>query len=279
MKKIIDNFLKYRFLLMELVKKGIKLRYRRSYLGVIWTLLEPLLMMIVLTFVFGTLLGRGDHTYPVYILCGRLVFQCFSSTTKSCLKAIRSNSGMIKKVYVPKYLYPLSEAIYNYVIFLISLIVLVIVSCVLGVYPSFKWLLSVLPLIQVFLLSYGVGMILATIGVFFRDMEYLWTVVTTLLMYMSAIFYYPASFLKNSAADLDFSTVIASISSGALDWKIVLIYLNPVYGVITNFRNCIIGDAPFDFAMFGYTTAFSVICIVVGLYFFFKKQNKFILEI
>ncbi len=279
MSKILDNFIKYRFLLMELVKKGIKLRYRRSYLGVIWTLLEPLLMMIVLTFVFGTLLGRGDHTYPVYILCGRLVFQCFSSTTKSCLKSIRSNAGMIKKVYVPKYLYPLSEALYNYVIFLISLIVLVIVSCVLGVYPSFKWLLSVLPLIQVFLLSYGVGMVLATIGVFFRDMEYLWTVLTTLLMYMSAIFYYPSSFLGDSAVELNFTSVMSAFSSGAIDWKVAFIYLNPVYCIITNFRNCIIGDAPFDLAMFAYSTAFSIICIVIGVYFFFKKQNKFILEI
>ena len=247
MKKIIDNFMKYRFLLMELVKKGIKLRYRRSYLGIVWSLLEPLLMMIVLTFIFGTLLGRGDKTFPIYILCGRLCFTCFSTITKSCLKSIRSNAGMIKKVYVPKYLYPLSEAIYNYIIFLISLIVLVAVCCVIGVYPKFSWLLSFVPLIQVFLLSYGVGMILATIGVFFRDMEYLWSVITTLIMYMSAIFYYPDTLVTNPN-----------------DWKLKVIEINPLYCIITNFRNCIFGDA-FNHNMFIYSFVFSAICIVVGM--------------
>lgn len=263
MKRIINNFLKYRYLLMELVKKGIKLRYRRSYLGIIWTLLEPLLMMIVLTFIFGTLLGRHNdtHPYPVYILCGRLCFSCFNASTSSCLKSIRRNAAMIKKVYVPKYLYPLSEVLYNYLIFLISLVVLIIVSCVLGVLPKLSWLLSFVPLIQLLLLSFGVGMILATIGVFFRDMEYLWTVATTLIMYMSAIFYYPIDLVKNPN-----------------DWKLIIIELNPLYCVITNFRNCIFGDA-FDMRLFLYSTVFSLVCIVIGIYTFYKKQDKFILEI
>lgn len=261
MKSIVNNFVKYRFLLIELVKKGIKLRYRRSYLGIIWSLLEPLLMMIVLTFVFGSLLGRGDATYPIYILCGRLCFSCFSSCTRSCLKSIRSHASMIKKVYVPKYLYPLSETLYNYIIFLISLIVLVVVACVMGVYPKLSWLLSFVPLIQLLLLSFGVGMILATIGVFFRDMEYLWSVATTLIMYMSAIFYYPDQLFTN-----------------ANDWKAMVINLNPLYCVITNLRNTIFGN-PMDITMLIYTFVFSILCIIIGTYAFFKKQNRFILEI
>ncbi|MBE6534940.1 MAG: ABC transporter permease [Ruminococcaceae bacterium] len=265
MKLIFQNFMKYRFLLFELVKKGIKLRYRRSYLGIIWTLLEPLFMMGVLTFVFDTILNRdgvGDMypVYPVYILCGRLCFSFFNSATTSCLKSIRRHSGMIKKVYVPKYLYPLSEVLYNYVIFMISLIVLVVVACCMKVFPSFTWLLTVIPLIQLFLLSFGVGMILATIGVFFRDMEYLWTVATTLIMYTSAIFYYIDSF------------------GGPGDWKVKVLQLNPLYCVITNFRNCIFGHL-IDWNLFTYSTIFSLVCIVVGVFVFFKKQDKFILEI
>lgn len=123
MKKYVDNFMQYRFLLSELVKKGIKLKYRRSYLGMIWSMLEPLLTMIVLTIVFGTLYGNTDRTFPVYILTGRLLYSFFSQSTKAALKSIRQNSAMIKKVYVPKYLYPLSSVLFNYVIFLISLIV------------------------------------------------------------------------------------------------------------------------------------------------------------
>ena len=99
MKKYVDNFMQYRFLLSELVKKGIKLKYRRSYLGMIWSMLEPLLTMIVLTIVFGTLYGNTDRTFPVYILTGRLLYSFFSQSTKAALKSIRQNSAMIKKVY------------------------------------------------------------------------------------------------------------------------------------------------------------------------------------
>ena len=197
MKKYLDNLRQYQFLLSELVKKGIKLKYRRSYLGILWSMLEPLLSMVVLTIVFGTLYGNTDKTFPVYILSGRLLYSFYSSATKAALKSIRSNAAMIKKVYVPKYLYPLSSVLFNYVIFLISLIVLVPVGAVLGVEPTLYMFQIPIALILVFLLSYGCGMILATIGVFFRDMEYLWSVALMLIMYTCAIFYYPSRLLKS----------------------------------------------------------------------------------
>ena len=216
MKKYVDNFMQYRFLLSELVKKGIKLKYRRSYLGMIWSMLEPLLTMIVLTIVFGTLYGNTDRTFPVYILTGRLLYSFFSQSTKAALKSIRQNSAMIKKVYVPKYLYPLSSVLFNYVIFLISLIVLAMVSVILGVKPTFYLLQAPIALILILIMSYGCGMILATIGVFFRDMEYLWSVALMLVMYTSAIFYYPEKLLKSG-------------------WAWILKY-NPLYCVIDIFR-------------------------------------------
>ena len=120
-----NAFWKRRGLLWELVKRGIKLRYRKSYLGIIWSLLEPLLSTIVLTIVFGTLLGRGGRDFPLYVLCGRLLYSFFASSTKSAARSIRANSSMIKKVYVPKYLYPLSSILFNYIITGISLLVLI----------------------------------------------------------------------------------------------------------------------------------------------------------
>ena len=111
LKKQLKTFKKYRFLLRELVKKGIKLKYRRSYLGILWTLLEPLLTTCVLTIVFGTFFGKDDKTFPVYILTGRLLYSFFSSGTKAAMKSIRQHAGMIKKVYVPKYIYPLSSVL------------------------------------------------------------------------------------------------------------------------------------------------------------------------
>ena len=176
MKKRIDTFWRYRNLLFELVKKGIKLKYRRSYLGIIWSLLEPVMTTIVLTIVFGTLYGNKDHTFPLYILSGRLLYSYFAQGTKVSLKSIRQNSAMIKKVYVPKYLYPLSSVLYNFIIFLISLIVLVLLGIFTGNYPTLHWLLIVFPLLVLLIMTFGVGMI---------------------VMYTCAIFYYPERLLKS----------------------------------------------------------------------------------
>ena len=129
----LKTFWSRRYLLAELVKKGIKLKYRRSYLGILWSLLEPILTTIVLTIVFGTLFNNSNKTFPVYILSGRLLYSFFSSGTKACAKSIRSNAGMIKKVYVPKYLYPMSSVLFNYIIFLI---------CSIDIGPSLKICIS-----------------------------------------------------------------------------------------------------------------------------------------
>ena len=258
MKKYVDNFRQYQFLLGELVKKGIKLKYRRSYLGIVWSMLEPLLTMIVLTIVFGTLYGNTDKTFPVYILTGRLLYSFFSQSTKAALKSIRQNSAMIKKVYVPKYLYPLSSVLFNYVIFLISLIVLAIVSVVLGVKPTVYLIQAPVALILIFGLAYGFGMILATIGVFFRDMEYLWSVCLMLVMYTCAIFCYPTKLLKSG-------------------WAWILKY-NPLYCTIDIFR-CAVFGKPMNVEYFLYALGFSVAAIIIGLVCFKKKQDDFILYI
>ena len=147
MLRVIKNFKKFRFLLLELVKKDIKLKYRRSYLGILWTLLEPLLTMIVLTVVFSGFYGKSDRSFPIYVLSGRLLYSFFSSGTKAACKSIRSNASIIKKVYVPKYIYPFASIIANYLIFMISLTVLVVVSLVLGVYPTKHIFAAIIPLI------------------------------------------------------------------------------------------------------------------------------------
>lgn len=258
LKESFQEFYRYRFLLSELVKKGIVLKYRRSYLGIIWTLLEPLLNMLVLTFVFGTLLGNSDKTFPIYILSGRLLYTCFSQSTKAALKSIRTNAGMINKVYVPKYLYPVSSVLYSYVIFSLSLIVLAVVAVVLGVYPTVRILLIWIPLLLLVLLSLGAGMILATMGVYFRDMEYLWDVALTLVMYMCAIFYHPDRFIK-----------------AGFGW---VLNINPLYCIIATFRNCLFGN-PMNPKQVIYAAAFALLSIVIGFVIFRKKEDKFILHI
>lgn len=256
--RYIKNFLKYRHLLVELVKKDIKLKYRRSYLGILWTLLEPLLTMIVLSVVFGTLFGRTDKTFPVYVLSGRLLYTFFSNSTKASMKSIRAHSGMIKKVYVPKYIYPLASVLSSYVIFLISLIVLIGVAVVLQVKPSIYMLEAVIPLLILPVMCFGVGMILATMAVFFRDLEYLWSIVLMIIMYTCAIFY----------------PVERLIESG-YSW---ILDCNPLYSVIVNFRNAIYGF-PLDLKALTLSVVFSVASFIIGLFIFCKKQDKFILYV
>ncbi len=260
MTKYIDGFKKYRFLLRELVKKGIKLKYRRSYLGIIWTMLEPLLTMMVLTLVFSTFYGRSDRAFPVYVLTGRLLYSFFSNGTKTAMKSIRGHSGMIKKVYVPKYIYPLSSVIYNFIIFAISLIVLVGVSVVLGVYPNWWTLTAIFPLMILFMFTLGVGMILSTVSVFFRDMEYLWDVALMLIMYTCAIFYDASRLEKTGTA-----------------W---VFRLNPLYAIIKCFRDAVYGSSMFtEPYWFFMPLCVSAALMIIGFAIFKWKQDSFILHI
>lgn len=254
----IKTFWNRRNLLWELVKKGIKLKYRRSYLGILWSLLEPLLTTVVLTIVFGTLFGNKNETFPLYILCGRLLYSFFSASTKSAAKSIRANASMIKKVYVPKYLYPLSSILFNYVITGISLLVLIPLCFYCHVKPTWYMLQVIVPLLQLLVLTFGFGMILATITVFFRDMQYLWDVLLMIIMYTSAIFYYPEK-LMNSG----------------FDW---ILKFNPLYCVIMNFRNAMFGTA-MNMNYLVYSTVASLVLVVFGTFIFYKNQDKFILAI
>lgn len=260
MKRLFSNFKKYRFLLMELVKKDIKLKYRRSYLGIFWTMLEPLLTMVVLTFVFSNIYTNKSQTFPVYILTGRLLYSFFANSTKAAMKSIRSHSAMIKKVYVPKYIYPFSAVLSNFAIFLISLIMLVIVSLFFRITPTVYIVTAIVPLFLMLVLAIGVGMILATMSVFFRDLEYLWSVVLMLVMYTSAIFY-----------DLPALKIPAS--------KLWLFNLNPLFLIIVNFRNAVLYGRPLDTHALILSSAMSFGALFLGMFLFYKKQDKFILNI
>ena len=227
-------------------------------MGYIWTLLEPLLTMIVLCFVFSQLKGKSDRLFPLYVLTGKLIYSFFSGATKSAMKAIQTNSAMLRKVNVPKVIYPLTTIFSNFIFFLLSLIVLVGVAVALQAPVSLMALFSIVPILLIFFMSTGIGLILATLEVFFRDMQYLWNVALTLIMYTCAIFY-------------DVSLVIKH----GYGW---VLRLNPVYMVILLFRQSIIPSSvePFAWQTLGITAAFSFALFFVGIYVFQKNQDKFI---
>lgn len=270
-----DNFMKYRFLLKELVRKNIKLQYRDSFLGMFWTFLQPLLTTIVLVFVFNNIFGRSSNgvgNYTVFLLIGRLLFDFFSQSTKRAMRSIRSNGAMIKKVYVPKYIYPLSQILSTFVTFLISLSVLVVVILFFNItnnnpiHLTWRVVYCVIPVLILFVFSLGVGMFLATVSVFFRDMENLYDVITTLLFYITPIVY--------NIESLKFA-------SGGI--QRIIFKLNPLYGIIGMFRAAVIWGNKFthywDMKLMWYSAACSVIALIIGFFVFYKNQDKFILHI
>lgn len=259
--RIVANFMKYKFLLAELVKKGIKLKYRKSYLGILWSLIEPLLTMFVLAYVFGTIFKNTDPLWPLYILCGRLIFSAYQNATKGALTSIRSNASMIKKVYVPKYMYPFSAVLYNYVLFIISMIDLVAVMFYYRKDIDLTWHIfeAAVPLALLLVLSVASGLLLATLNVFFRDIEYLWNVLLMLVMYMSAIFY-KIDKVKGTSVEK-------------------VLKINPIYVLIENFRNTLLYAKGTDWLSIAYAAGFSFVLLILGILVFYKKQDEFILHI
>lgn len=279
----INGFMRYRHLLRELVSKNIKLQYRDSVLGMFWTFLQPLLTMIVMSVIFNNLFGKDSSkvgNYPIYLLCGKLLFDCFKSSTKRAMVSIRSHAGIIKKVYVPKYIYPLSGLFAYFVTFLISLVVLVVMVAFFNIAGKFwpdtmhpfvvTWrvIFCTIPILVMFILSIGVGMILATLNVFFKDIENIYDVFTLLLFYCTPIMYHVSKL---------------GFAEGSI--PMLLMKLNPMYGIIQSFRACVLwGASPdfwqfFDVQLLFYSATFGIIAMVVGLLMFYKTQDKFILHI
>ena len=242
----------------ELVKKGIRLKYRKSYLGILWSLIEPLMSTVVMVIVFGTLFNNRSPSYPLYIISGRLMYSFFSEGTKNASKSLRNNAAMIKKVYVPKLLYPLSSVLYTFVIFFISLFVLVGVDIYCKVVPT-VYIFMFIPVILIhLLLTFGVGLILSVLDIFFRDIEYIWNVLLMVIMYMSAIFYYPERIQESRYA--------------------FILNCNPVYQVIHAARCCLLSE-PFDVMGILYALACSLVLVVFGVILYNKTKDKFILHI
>ncbi|MDU6039270.1 ABC transporter permease [Clostridium butyricum] len=254
----IKTFQEYRYLLWEFVKKDIKLKYRNSILGIVWSMLNPLLIMLVLTFLFSTLFKSKIPNFPVYCLAGRLIYDFFSQSTNQCMNSITGKSSLIKKIYVPKYLYPLSRVISSFIIFLISLIPLAGIMIITKVKVTKVILLSFYPLICLFFICLGVGLILATINVFFRDMQHLYSVVLMIIMYASAIFY---------SADIINPKYVAILN------------LNPIFPVIKVFRDCVLYGKITAVKSWVLCPIYAVILLIIGVIVFYKKQDKFILHI
>lgn len=258
MSSYIQNFLKFRPLLEELVSRDVKIKYRRSVLGVLWTLLNPLLMMIVLSVVFSNLFKFDIDNFPLYILSGQIIFNFFNDATTNAMSAIVGNGALIKKVYVPKYMFVLSRVFSSFINLLASFSALLFVMVATRAELHWTILLAVVPIFLLFLMAIGVGMFLSAITVKFRDVMHLYSVLMVALMYLTPVIY-PMSILPK--------------------WLVPFVKLNPLTNILTMFRGLVLDGTVFSFASLGIAVAEIVVCLLLGAYVFYKNQDEFILNL
>lgn len=247
---------RYRFLIKQLVDRDFKAKYKRSILGVFWSFLNPLLNMIVQYVVFSNMFKFDIPYFPVYLLCGNVVFNYFSESCSMALTSIVGNADLIKKVYVPKYIYPLTRIMSSLINMLISLIPLAAVALISGLLPNRTYLLLPFPLICLALFCLGLGMLLASAMVFFRDIQFLWGVLTTIWMYLTPIFYPITALPDNIQA---------------------IVKLNPLYFFVTFLRSCVIDGLSPEPMMYVQCAMVALVTLAVGAFVFKKSQDNFVL--
>lgn len=258
-KSRIQNFWRYKDLMAQLVSRDIKLKYRRSFLGYLWSVLNPLLIMCVMTVVFSTMFKRNIENFPVYLFCGQLMFNFMNTSTHQAIYSITGNASLLKKTYVPKYIFTVSKISSGLVDFFFSLGALLLVMIVTRAKFSFYLLLVPVVAFELYVFCVGLGMFLAQANVFFRDIQYIYNAVTTAWMYLTPIFY-PIDALPENVM-----------------WLIK--HLNPMYFYVGQFRDlvyyCQLPGPKIIFA--GCVT--SLLMLFIGIKSFMKTQDNFILYI
>ena len=195
----IRRFCQYKPLLIELVSRDLKVKYRRSFLGYLWSLLNPLLMMTIMTVVFSYMFRFKIPNYPLYLICGQTLWSFFNESTTMAMSSVIVNGPLIRKVYIPKYIFPVSRVLSSFVTMSFSLAAILIVMLVTRVPLTWNLLLVPIPLVFLLLFCTGVGMALSALAVHFRDILHLYSVVVMAWMYLTPIFY-PISALPEKVA-------------------------------------------------------------------------------
>lgn len=258
LKGLLFGIKKYKSLIYELVIRDIKIRYKRSVLGLLWTLINPILMMTVMTLVFSNLFKFDIENFPIYLFAGNIMFSFMVEATTNALYSVTGNGSLIRKVYIPKYLFPLSKVLSSAVNLFFSFIAMMIVMAFTGV--SFTPTLLLAPVLIIYLIIFciGLGLILATLMVFYRDVAQLYSVITLAWMYLTPIFY-PASLLSDKSQ--------------------LFLSLNPMYHYIEYTRDIVLYNAVPSLTQNLTCIGISLVTLVLGLLVFYKKQDKFILYI
>lgn len=256
---VFKEIYKYKDLVRELISKDLKLKYRRSVLGYLWSILNPLGIMLVMVIVFSNMFRWDIPNYPVYLIVGQTMFNYMNASTTHSIYSILDNSSLLKKIYVPKYIFTLSKVTSDLVDFLFSMGAILLVMIVTKV--SFSWWLFLVPVVafQLYLFSLGLGLFLAQASVFFRDIQYIYAVVMTAWTYLTPIFY-PEEMLP--------------------EWlHFLVVRFNPMFYYVKQMRQIIIYHTYPDPKLVISGTLIALIMLLIGSCFFKKNQSKFILYV
>ena len=262
-----NDFEKDKFILKQLVTKDFKIKYRRSVLGVAWSVLNPLLMMVVMSIVFSTIFGQSRNgsitpeMYPLYLIVGNITFSVMSESTNQALMSIIAASSLLKKVKVHRWVFPVQKVLFSLVNFAFSLVAVALVMMWFHVLPT--WHLILLPVCLLLLMCFcmGLDMMLSALAVFFRDVMHLWTVVITAWMYLTPIFW-----------TTDYISQMAR-------WIQVLVVVNPMYNYLQFMRDIFLFNTAPSMLTLGLCVFWAVVALVVGYAVFHKTEHKFILYI
>ena len=252
LKNTIQRLNESQFLFEELVKRDYKKKYKRTILGMAWSVLSPLLTLLIMRVVFTRFFGQGMSHYTTYLFCGNLVFSFFTESTSQGMTSLVGNAGIFTKINVTKYLFLFSKNVQTLINFCLTLAVFVLFCVIDEISFTWRWFLLLYPIVLLVLFNIGVGLILSALFVFFRDIQYLWGVFTQLLMYMSAIFY--------------------TIDGYSYPVRCAFL-LNPVYLFIRYFRKITI-DVTIPTVWFHLLMLVDTL-IVLGIgYYVYKKNNR-----
>ena len=249
------------FILRQLVSRDFKLKYRRSFLGVAWSVLNPLMMMAIMAAVFSTMMrfsSEGIPSYPLYIILGNVTFSLMSDSTSQGMASIIGAASLLKKVRIKRWVFPIEKVLFALLNFAFSLIAVLIVMFVVGIYPTYT--VIVLPLFLVYMGCFcaGLSLALSAVSVFFRDVMHLWSVVLTAWTYATPLFY-PIEILP--------------------EWMARLEWFNPMFHYVNYVRVALLYQQLPSLNLNLGCAVCSVASLVVGILIFRATERKFILFI
>lgn len=247
------EIIKYRELLRNLVIRDLKVRYKRSFLGFVWVMLNPLLMMLILNMVFSEVFKVTTKNYTAYLLSGIILWNFFSQSTSTAVVSLKGNSNLIKKIYIPKGVFPLSVVLSAIINFGFSLIPLFVIFFITGTEVSSRVYLLPLIFVLVGMFSYGVALALSTLTVFFHDMIYIYDVLLLAWMYATPIFY-PESIIPEKFTGL--------------------FRLNPFYHFLKIFRGALYMDVSSLAESLLYGFLFAVVVVAAGWFLYDRYKDR-----